>query len=77
MIGYDSVRALASSLYDSSWYYSFMCWLCPQAGCNMTVVTPGFTFIHSVQKKGEVISFGGFLKSKETSFLKIPANLPS
>ena len=43
----------------------------------MTVVTPGFTFIHSVQKKGEFISFGGFLKSKETSFLKIPANLPS
>ena len=77
MIGYDSIRALASSLYDSFRYYLFVCWLYPQDGCKMTLVIPGFKFTHNIQRKGDFISSGGSVKNKEISFLKTPANLLS
>lgn len=77
MIGYDLIRALASFLYDSFWYYLFVCWLYTQIGCKMTVVILGFIFPHTIQRKGIFISSDGSLKSEETSFLKTPANLLS
>lgn len=76
MSGYDPVRVLSPFLCDS-FGATPLFWLYPQAGSKMIVVTVGFTFIHSIQRKREFTSSGGSLKSEERSFLKAPANLRS
>lgn len=65
MIGYDLIRALASFLYDSFWYYLSVCWLYTQTGCKMTVVILGFIFTHNIQRKGVLSLLMALLKVRK------------